>query len=124
MKFYLASRWARRDELRCYRDVMERFGYEVTSRWLAPDGQVEVSAVHDVEDVRAATALILFTNPPDVMPPPSGAHVEFGLAMAQHKHLAVVGPIMNVFHTLPEVQRFEDWDDIWTHILADYWPTC
>ena len=124
MRVYLAAPYHRREELRGYRAELQsgitkgRF-VTVTSRWLNRDPALRISeadlvaapavgrpfAQDDVEDVRSADLLVLFTE--EVRNKHrGGCHVEFGLAIAYGKMLAVVGPRMNVFHTLGGVRHF------------------
>lgn len=126
MKIYLASRYSRHDEMRGVRDVLHALGHEVTSRWIDCHTDVvgdytasftqeflnaspELSAPlgqHDVDDLMAADTVISFTCGTGGK---GGRHVEFGIALATGKHLIVVGPRENVFHTLPQVKHYPSW---------------
>lgn len=122
---YLAARYSRHDEMRGVRDVLAAYGITVTSRWIdchtdvvgdftssftpeflvahpekaAPLGQ------HDMDDLRAADAVISFTGSGGK----GGRHVEFGVGIALGKRSVVIGPRENVFHTLAQVQWYPDW---------------
>lgn len=138
-RVYLASRYSRRVELCGYRTTLEGLGVEVTGRWLngghqvddqghqlGEAGEAEVErgshlaakfAQDDVEDVSAASTLILFTEPPRT-PTRGGAYVELGLALAWAKTVVVIGPRANVFCWLPYVDHFDDWDSFLGWIQA------
>lgn len=121
---YLAARYSRNDEMRGVRDVLEAFGHKVTSRWIdLHDGTLPQSFVAeklnadpedcskyaqiDINDLRAADTIISFTSADGGGK--GGRHVEFGLALGLGKHLIIVGPRENVFHTLPSVEWYPDW---------------
>jgi hypothetical protein len=109
---YLAAQFARRDELAVYAAKLRSAGWEVTSSWLDQttplDGKMSNHlrqdnyrfASRDWEDVRKADHLVLFTEDPLVGVPRGARHVEFGMALASGKAVAIVGPRENVFHWL------------------------
>ncbi|HVH53931.1 MAG TPA: hypothetical protein VNA32_07345, partial [Actinomycetota bacterium] len=124
----------RNAEMRAVRDELEAMGHKVTSRWidlhagstsyLSADalGILEKSftpeqlsatpdlcsayAIADWADLDSAVCVISFTCGTGGK---GGRHVEFGVGAALGKRLIVVGPREHVFHTLPEVEWFEDW---------------
>jgi len=134
MKVYLASRYSRNAELRGYRDELEAMGHEVTARWIdlhagstdyvsaealaileksftpeqlsATPDLCSAYAIADWSDLDRADCVVSFTCGSGGK---GGRHVEFGIAVASGKRVMVVGPRENVFHTLPEVEHFEDW---------------
>jgi hypothetical protein len=123
-KFYLAARYSRNAEMRACRDDLAALGYEVTSRWIdLHAGRVPVSfgiaelksdpdgcrpyAIADVDDLEAADAVLSFTSADGGGK--GGRHIEFGLALGLGKRLVIIGPCENVFHTLPQVEQYEDW---------------
>lgn len=124
MKVYLAARYSRRNELCGYRAQLEELGFTVTSRWLNGNHQIDDQglsieakaaerqrfAEEDWDDLMAADICISFTEPPRSTSSRGGRHVEFGAALATGLTCYVVGPRENVFHCLPEVDVFEDWD--------------
>lgn len=139
MKFYLASRYSRREELCRYRAELQELGHTVTSRWLngkhqindvgtpigdhgealAEDGTTDCAAQlrahfvkEDCADVAAAECVVSFTEPPrSAAGNRGGRHVEFGMAVALGKRLIVVGYRENLFHYLPQVEFFPTWSD-------------
>jgi hypothetical protein len=145
MRVYLAARYSRRVELCGYREELSEVGIAVTSNWLdgprqraiagkvlgerdeaiieAGGGALEaielrrLCAVQDTADVAAADTFVTFTEPPDASASRGGRHVEFGLALATHKRIVVIGPVENVFHALTEVERFDTWDDALAHLV-------
>lgn len=132
MKFYLAARYSRREELCGYREQLQAMGHTVTSRWLNGDHQIsdtglnvgndpeadqftiaerERFAAEDLQDVLAADVLVAFTEPPRSTASRGGRHVEFGVAIGQPMPVAVIGPRENVFHCLPSVLHCETFDE-------------
>ena len=121
MKIYLAAAYTRREELCDYRDTLIELGHVVTSRWLrGPNVEAnEYSrfyAREDLQDIASAEMVISFTEPPQSLQARGGRHVEFGVALATGKMVAVVGYRENIFHWLDAVQFFEDWDACLDHL--------
>lgn len=128
MKIYLASRYSRREELCGYRAALEADGHVVTSRWLNGNHQIDDQglsaqaaeaervrfAVEDWEDLMAADCCISFTEIPRSERTRGGRHVEFGGALAAGLGCIVIGPRENVFHCLPKVRWFPDWQSFCT----------
>lgn len=123
MKVYLASRFSRGPELLGYRADLERYGIEVTSRWLLgghewagtddealPIDVGERFATEDINDLVVADVVICFTEEPRSGASRGGRHVEFGYALAAELTIIVVGPRENVFYCLPEVHHHETWE--------------
>lgn len=137
---YLSARFARRDELRGYRDELVAAGFVVTSSWLdsteaidhvtgravAPDGshpehtpRASEMAVADIADVRASRVFIAFTDEPGVVGAGRGGrHVELGLALAVEQDIFVVGPREHVFHWHPLVTHCETWRECLAALLT------
>ena len=139
MSVYLAARYSRRLELCEYRSDLQSRGLTVTSNWLdgprqrAIAGQVlgerdeavieaggdspesvelrRLCAEQDTKDVMAADTFVTFTELPDAKAGRGGRHVEFGMALALGLRIVVIGPVENVFHALPEVERVGSWTE-------------
>ena len=135
---YLASRYSRREELCEYRNQLQDLGLVVQARWLngghqlsdrgipiGEDGaalveggeQNEASAIlrskfaqDDWEDVNAADTVISFTEPPRSSANRGGRHVEYGIALANKARVIVIGYRENIFHWLPQVEFYSDWN--------------
>lgn len=124
MKIYLAARYSRNDEMRDVRDVLTALGHEVTSRWIDQHGgsllesivaerlntgpaECSKYAEIDVADLMAADTVISFTSAEGGGK--GGRHVELGLALGLAKRVIICGPRENVFHTLPAVEWYPDW---------------
>jgi hypothetical protein len=76
-------------------------------------------AIEDWKDIRRSTAFVLFTERVREAHR-GGCQVEFGIALEQRDtKLAIVGPRMNVFHTLPEVTQFRAWADCLAWLQAE-----
>ena len=123
MKIYLCGRYSRREQLCSVCEELQRLGHVVTSRWLdtewasrpdqssaAPPEYREKYAVIDMDDVRAADAIVCFTEAPGDGSR-GGRHVEYGMAIAWNKRLIIVGPLENLFYHLPNVEcHANQWD--------------
>ena len=136
MGVYLAAPYRRRAELQGYADAIAREGIECTSSWLHPDRGVPGApateealarepalgqdfAIEDWKDIRRSTVFVLFTEQVREAHR-GGCQVEFGIALEQRETaLAIVGPRMNVFHTLPEVTQFRSWADCLAWLRAE-----
>lgn len=130
--YYLAARFSRHDEMRGVRDVLQGVGHTVTSRWIDLHGgdQLESAAaeqlntdpdsvadfgLHDLEDIAAADVVVSFTSADGGGK--GGRHVEFGYALGIGKHVVIVGPRENIFHTHPDVE----WYPTWWAFAASLW---
>jgi hypothetical protein len=128
-KVYLVARYSRNAEMRGVRDVLESMGYEVTSRWIDQHGgnlpesivaerlnaepaECSKYAFIDLQDLKAADVVISFTSAGGGGK--GGRHVELGVALGLGKHVVVVGPRENVFHTLPQIEWYPDWPHLVT----------
>jgi nucleoside 2-deoxyribosyltransferase len=125
MKIYLASRYSRFLEMQEYWDQLVRAGHVVTSRWINGDHQIDDRglsmqakeaerarfASEDRDDLLAADCVVSFTEAPRSSNSRGGRHVEHGMALALAKRTIIVGHRENVFHCLPEVEFFPNWQD-------------
>ena len=59
----------------------------------------------DVADIEACEIVIVFSETPRETNSRGGRHVELGMALALKKRIFVVGPVENVFMSLPQIQR-------------------
>lgn len=127
MKIYLAAPFRAKDQMSVCAAQLRAVGIEVTSRWLEethhpatqlnelPLAEHRSNAIKDVEDVLAADALVLFTDPTKSLVR-QGRTAEFGMAIAINKGVRpmpvfVVGEeYENIFHYLDHVQHFLDWE--------------
>lgn len=124
-RIYLAARYSRRAELCTYRDILEKKGFTVTSRWLDGNHQIDDAglsleakaaertrfAQEDWDDLMSADWCISFTETPRSSNSRGGRHVEYGAALAKGMSCTVIGPRENVFHCLPSVVVFPNWDE-------------
>lgn len=117
-KVYLAAMYGRREEMVLIADYLKTLGYEITARWVygaeeASGISHEEISVIDLDDVDKADTIISFTHERGTMLPAGGGrHVEFGYALAQGKHMVIIGPKENVFHSSPGVEVYPsimDW---------------
>lgn len=122
VRVYLAARYSRHPEMQeVARDLQAR-GFEVTSRWIWGDHQVdneglsveagrearERFAMEDIEDLRRASICISFSETPRSTNSRGGRHVEHGYALALGMRCIIVGPRENVFHCASGVEVYED----------------
>lgn len=133
MKFYLAARYSRREEMARNALELAELGLGTTEcAWLSGDHEWDGSqepgeqlaraqqfALDDLRDLMAADIVVVFTEQPaSGGRNRGGRHVEYGLALAGRKHVLIVGPAENVFHTLPFVPRYADWPGAVAHIVT------
>lgn len=129
MKVYLAARWSRREELDGYARELDDLdvGLDVCSRWHSDpshriterDGVTarelnERLAAEDFTDLFMADVLVYF-SPGGLR---SGCHVEVGMALGRGQKVALVGERENVFHWLPQVNKYADWASCREDLLA------
>jgi hypothetical protein len=125
IKIYLASRYSRREEMERYARELEVLGYGITSRWVNgnhtsgphPDMNDPINrrlAENDRNDVLAADLVISFTE--TELFPRNSRHCEFQIAYEHGKICYLVGPYENIFHWLPGVKRFNNWQDLTEHL--------
>lgn len=113
MNIYIASRYGRMEEMAQNADKLVKAGARISSRWVyggTENMTQEQGAIADFEDVVKADMVLVFTEGPLTSPHESltgGHHVEFGMAVALNKRVALVGPRVNIFHHLPMVQTFD-----------------
>jgi hypothetical protein len=122
MKFYLAARYSRRLELVGYRDRLVALGHEVPVRWLNGNHEADAIvdpvlaklahkqfALEDRDDVMNCQVLLAFMEEPRCSSR-GGRHHEFALADAWGKDIAIIGKPEHVFHHLPWVIQYDDWE--------------
>ena len=111
MKIYLAAVWSNRELMQKTARVLTALGHTITSRWLNDEhinGTHAQCAQIDLDDIDRAEALMLFSVGPRGTPFTGGGRcIEFGYAIAREKILILIGPVENVFHTLPQVTRYD-----------------
>lgn len=127
-KVYLAASYARKREMRKYRDELVKMGCAVTSRWIDNADNYETSDVSyelmqsdpelcvryansDLSDIGVADIFIMFTGDKKSS---GGRHTEFGIAMmmlgsSNLRAICIVGPRENVFQCSPYIWYYEDW---------------
>lgn len=131
-RIYLAASYARKNEMRGIRDVLDTAGYIITSRWIDQDGEYKKGVVssdlyqedprigykfaqRDVIDISEADVFMMFTG--DGLSS-GGRHTEFGLASVAPniKAIIVIGPRENVFQCHPGIIQFPNWDQFCLHL--------
>lgn len=115
MKIYTAARYARREEILDYAKKLSAAGHVVTARWVNGDEEgksLEDIAVMDLDDVKAADMVLVFTDPYKSLQTGGGRHTELGLGYALGKHVWIVGEKEQVFHSLPGVKQFNNTDEV------------
>lgn len=124
MKVYLAAGFSRKQEIADKTKELESIGIRVTSTWptenAAPNCELHQftddyhaeMASRDVDEIRQADALVLFTHDPNIPFKRGGRMHEAGFAHALGKRLYVCGPKENIFHYLPEIEQYDSWDTL------------
>ena len=125
---YIAARYDRINEMNTYSTQLINTGFKVNSRWLKGTRQIHPSpekvdnnennvawearpfAQDDLEDIKACDTLIFFAEPANSHFKRGGRHVEFGIALALGKRIMVVGNRENVFHCLPQVEHYDNFE--------------
>jgi nucleoside 2-deoxyribosyltransferase len=122
MKVYLASRYSTKDEIKIKAEELKELGIESTSRWVHEkyEGSTQLkdctdsfllgAALLDLEDIRRADVVVLFSVDPQQATVRGGRHWESGYAYGIGKPLVVCGPVENIFHLLPDVKTHADWE--------------
>ena len=129
-RYYIAGRYDRREEMCEYAQALRDIGGVVECRWLLgthqlhtgtekidvdhhPEHGVSIEASpfaqDDVEDLNASDTIVFFSESPNSHSKRGGRHVEYGMALALRKRLVVIGQRENVFHCLPQVERYGTW---------------
>ena len=113
-RIYLSARFERQAELRAVRAALVAQGHEVSCRWLDKEKDVrtdqerECAAVGCVNDIWGCEVFVAFTEFGPRRAERGGRHVEFGLALAWHRRVILVGPREeNIFHHLPGVEQVD-----------------
>jgi nucleoside 2-deoxyribosyltransferase len=122
LRVYLAAPYVAKKQIEAEAAELRALGIEVTSSWLeethSPTTQLheltheehQGFAVRDVQDVRAADVFVFHTDPTKAIIR-GGRHVEFGIAVALHKPILIVGEEQeNIFHHLPNLNRVATWE--------------
>jgi hypothetical protein len=125
-RIYLAANYSRAAEMRGYRNDLEDLGYSVLARWIdyhgglapvtsrGPQDLIEdpdsarLFAIEDIADVTVSDMFLLFTT--GTGQSKGVRHTELGLALALGKRCSIIGPMENVFHSLPYIDRYPDWE--------------
>lgn|SRR5487761_1826 len=121
---YLAASFDRAKEMQVHRNELAEIGYNVCSRWIdshdivMPDLTLaRAAAQEDVADILKCEIMIQFTDSPSTT---GGRHVEFGLAFAFGKYIAIVGQRQNVFEASEGVSQFDTWVDLMHKLRWNY----
>jgi hypothetical protein len=124
-RIYLAANYSRAPEMRMYRQMLQGYGYQVVCRWIdrqAAEAPVSMGpedlarqpslavefATSDLHDIIVSDMVLFFSTGTDRSK--GGRHTEMGIALALNKSISLIGPMENVFHALPSISRFPDWD--------------
>jgi nucleoside 2-deoxyribosyltransferase len=124
-KVYMAGRVSKRPILQQWQDDLTERGLEIVSRWsmrnsnhVAPGMKSEKAptserirfAVEDLEDIDKCDVVISLMEEPR-NDSRGGRHVEFGYALARGKQLVIIGEKETVFHELPQVKHYPNFDE-------------
>ena len=128
-RVYLASRFARRNELAQLKNELNEAGATVTSTWLDSEGpltereltstgRAAAAAQRDLADIADADVFIAFTEPRSSSQGRGGRHTELGVALALGKRVVIVGPREHIFHCLDSIECFPSWAHARTELLG------
>lgn len=122
MRIYVASNWASQVRMQGIKFKLEEMGHEVCSGWLEEDNAQAMSTLtpkkmklyshRDLGEIMTADLLIIDTGEESNT---GGREVEYGVALALGKLVWVVGPVRNIFHSVPRHQ-FNDWGLVFAHL--------
>jgi hypothetical protein len=110
-KIYLCARFDHAAAMEQYAARLRDLGLQVTSRWHngshdipnATPEQRRRLAEEDEADVRHATTLFFFAEPPGSDSRNGGRHFEMGIARERGAQIIVIGRHENIFHSLGTV---------------------
>jgi nucleoside 2-deoxyribosyltransferase len=122
LKVYLAARYSIKDDIKAKGEELAELGIESTSRWChekvkgsaqlddVPPSFLLSAAINDLEDIKRANCVVMFSVNPREATVRGGRHWEAGYAYGLGKPLIICGPEENIFHMLPDVVVCEDWE--------------
>lgn len=127
MKIYCAATFKNQHRIRQMRDRLFMLGHNVLSSWLneqvKPNGMTEEQfgrkmASKDLREIQEADCIILDTSDPSQT---GGKLIEFGFAIAHHKLLYTVGPVIPnaIFLSLAD-KHFDTWDALFTYFAENH----
>ncbi len=119
MRCYVGGPYSWREKIREFIVELETLGIESTTSWIYEtaalnatldqftDEENQKTAEVDIEDIKRANVVVVFTIDPLGPPKPRGGrHWETGYAYALGKEIVLVGPMENIFSYLPEIKVF------------------
>lgn len=110
---YIAGKLSEREVLQREKQHLQRLGFAVSATWLdAVDGDPEVAADRDLQEVWGCDAFIIDTTNPSTN---GGREAELGAALTSQRPIYRVGPIRNVFHSKADF-AFESWVGLYAHL--------
>lgn len=115
MRFYLASNFSSREDMKRHAQELRLLGHIVECRWFTdPDhgstNEIEFNrtlANHDWEDLFNSECMVVFIDGTNSH---GGKYVELGLALAWSKPIIIVGERSNVFTYLENIILVETWE--------------
>jgi nucleoside 2-deoxyribosyltransferase len=130
---YIASRFGRREEALSLAEELKKLGHNIISTWFLPGQAMQVNnptfeeeltwnleiANRDWNEIFLSDTFITLTEDMDNLPEGAargGRHAEFGMAVALHKTIYLIGQREHVFHYLPEVSVFGSTEDFLDYV--------
>lgn len=119
--------------MRAVAEELRRAKVEVVSRWLLSEkplrqadltegGRGGEMARLDLADLKTATVCVAFSEGEGSVGR-GGRHTELGIALGLGIRVILVGPREHVFHCLPGVEHFLNWEVARAAVLEDVRPT-
>lgn len=126
MRIYIAAPFCRKSEARDIRALMRARNYTVTSTWIdSKEATDKVSseiltqaAIENLNDLEQADTIVFLNLSEFVLEGQGGKHFECGYALAQGKHLIVVGQRSQVFHYHPSVTVCFSVSELFNHLRS------
>lgn len=127
MKIYTAASFTEQGRIRQFKEPLFKMGHSVIATWLEeqvkPAGMTDEQfgrkmAAKDLQEVAAADCVILDTESPSKT---SGKMIEVGFALAKHKLIYTVGPVIpNAIFLLLADKHFLSWDELLEHFKVNH----
>jgi nucleoside 2-deoxyribosyltransferase len=106
---YIATRFSNKEIVQIAADLLLSVGIQAIQTWQneKPDHLCDRmnNARRDIAELERADMLIVLTKNCELVP--GGMHFETGFAYARAKRIVVIGPPTNIFHFLPEIERYD-----------------
>lgn len=122
MKFYIASRFGNKEEVRKIIEFLRERGHDVSMDWTVHESikpfeknmeRAKRYAIEDIDGVRDCDVFILISDEAG-----TGMYIELGVAIALDKRIFVVGEHTErtIFYFHPKIQRRDSIEDVFREL--------